>query len=402
SLLWAALEALLATVGLILLLLVARRLRRRLSAILEDWIEARREKIRSRTQSILEPDRLLAALAALLKLIGILVSLSLGYFYASIVLSLFPWTRAIGAHLAGILLSPLKGMGASFVTHFPGFVFIAVVGLLTRYVLKLSRFVAAEIEAGRIRFEGFYPEWAEPTQRLLSVLIVSLAVVIAYPFIPGSGSDAFKGVSLFLGVLISLGSTSTVGNLVSGIMVVYMRSYRVGDVIKVGEDVGRVIETDMLATRLRTAWNVEITIPNSTMLSSNVINYSRQAAGAGLILHTEVSIGYNASWRQVHAMLLRAAARTEGLLKDPVPYVLQRELGNFGITYQINGYTRTPERMVRIYHDLHKHILDEFNEFQVEILTPSYEGDRDQPAVVPKSQWYAAPAIPPGQPGADE
>jgi small-conductance mechanosensitive channel len=138
------------------------------------------------------------------------------------------------------------------------------------------------------------------------------------------------------------------------------------------------------------------------MISSNIINYSREAAGLGLILHTEVSIGYNASWRQVHAMLLRAAARTEGLLSDPAPFVRQRELGNFGVVYQINGYTRNPERMIKTYHDLHKHILDEFNEFGVEILTPSYEGDRDTPAVVAKEQWYAAPAIPKGQPGAEE
>jgi small-conductance mechanosensitive channel len=269
-------------------------------------------------------------------------------------------------------------------------------------VLKVVGFLFCEIGAGRIRFHGFYPEWAFPTERIARVVIVALGLVMAYPFIPGSDSQAFKGVSLFLGVLVSLGSTSVIGNLVAGIMVVYMRSFHVGDIIKVGEEFGRVVETDVLATRLRTPKNVEITIPNSTMISSNVINFSQRAREDGLILHTEVTIGYNTAWRQVHAMLLRAAARTSGLLKEPAPFVLQRELGNFAVAYQINGYTHEPERMQRIYSELHRNILDEFNEFGVEIMTPSYEGDRPEPAVVPRDQWYAAPAIPKGQPGADE
>jgi len=274
--------------------------------------------------------------------------------------------------------------------------------IVTRYVLKVVSFVFAEIGLGRIRLHGFYPEWALPTGRIVRVVIIALAVVMIYPFIPGSNSLAFKGISLFLGVLVSLGSTSVVGNLVAGIMVVYMRSYSVGDIIKVGEEFGRVVETDVLATRLRTPKNVEIIIPNATMISSDVLNFSRRAAQEGLILHTEVTIGYNAAWRQVHAMLLRAAASTSGLLKEPAPFVLQRELGNFAVAYEINAYTREPERMNRIYSELHRHILDEFNEYGVEILTPMYEGDRAEPAVVPKDQWYAAPAIPKGQPGADE
>ena len=399
---WDALQTLLATLALIAAFMLLAQVRRRGGALLERWIEARREKIKTRTHSMLEPDRVLVALASLLNVVGSLLVLILIYVYLSFVLRCWPWTEHVGAQLGALILRPLGEIGTGFVSHLPGFVFIAVVAVLTRYVLKLVSFFFAEIEAGRIRLEKFYPEWAMPTERIVRVLIVSLAVVMAYPFIPGSDSQAFKGVSLFLGVLVSLGSSSVVGNLVAGIMVVYMRSYKVGDVIKVGEEFGRVIETDALATRLRTPKNVEITIPNATMISSNVVNFSREAAGPGLILHTEVTIGYNAAWRQVHAMLLRAAALTPGILKEPAPFVLQRELGNFAVAYEINGYTREPERMNRIYNDLHKHILDQFNEYGVEILTPNYEGDRDQPAMVPKDQWYAAPAIPKGQPGADE
>jgi small-conductance mechanosensitive channel len=399
---WAAVKTTLATLALIVALMLLARLRRRGSAVLGGWIEARREQIRTRTHSILEPDRLLVALASLLNVLGGLLSLVLMYVYTSFVLACWPWTQAAGAQLGALILRPLSQLGSGFVSNLPGFVFIAVVAVVTRYVLKLVGFLFAEVAAGRIGLHGFYPEWALPTQRIVRVVILSLAVVVVYPFVPGSDSLAFKGISLFLGVLVSLGSTSVVGNLMAGIMVVYMRSYSVGDIIKVGEDFGRVIETDLLATRLRTPKNVEITIPNSTMISSNIINFSRQAAQDGLILHTEVTIGYNAPWRQVHAMLLRAAARTPGLLQEPAPFVLQRELGNFAVAYEINGYTHEPQRMNRIYSALHKNILDEFNEYGVEILTPSYEGDRDEPAVVAKEHWYDAPAIPKGQPGADE
>ena len=402
SLLWATGEALAATIGLLLAYVLIQRGRRRLNARIDRWVEERREAIKTRTHSILEPDRLLSALGSLLNLLAVLLLLFLLYVFASLVLGLFPWTRAVGANLGGFVTAPLRKLGADFVHFLPGLVFIAVIALLTRYVLKLVGFIFAEIASGRLQLKKFYPEWAVPTERIVRVLIVALAIVIVYPSIPGSDSLAFKGVSIFLGVLVSLGSSSTVGNLMAGIMVVYMRSYRVGDVIQVGEQFGRVIETDLLATRLRTPKNVEITIPNLTMISSDVVNYSRQAKEGGLILHSEVSIGYNAPWRQVHAMLLRAAALTPGLLKDPAPFVLQRALGDFAITYQINGYTREPERMMRIYHDLHKHIQDQFNEYGVEIMTPHYEGDRNSPALVAKGQWYAPPAVPQGQPGADE
>jgi small-conductance mechanosensitive channel len=398
---WAAVQTVLATLALVGALILLGRVRRRGGAVLERWIEESREKIKTRTHSILEPDQLLVALAALLKVVGGLLSLGVVYGFASFVLGRWPWTEALGAQLGGLILRPLSQLGTGFISHLPGLVFIAVIATVTRYVLKVVGFLFCEIGAGRIRFHGFYPEWAFPTERIARVVIVALGLVMAYPFIPGSDSQAFKGVSLFLGVLVSLGSTSVIGNLVAGIMVVYMRSFHVGDIIKVGEEFGRVVETDVLATRLRTPKNVEITIPNSTMMSSNVINFSQRAREDGLILHTEVTIGYNTAWRQVHAMLLRAAARTSGLLKEPEPFVLQRELGNFAVAYQINGYTHEPERMQRIYSELHRNILDEFNEFGVEIMTPSYEGDRPEPAVVPKDKWYTAPAIPKGQPGAD-
>lgn len=402
SLSWGIAASAIATLILVAALFLLRRIRRALNAFLDRWIQARREKIKARTHSMLEPDRLLAALASLLNVVAGLLTLVATYVYVGFVLSRFPWTRGVGSQLNHLIFDPLLNLGTAFVRHLPGLVFIAVLATLTHYVLKLSGFVFAELKSGRLSIRGFYPEWAEPTERIARVLIVALAVVVAYPSIPGSDSLAFKGVSIFLGVLVSLGSSSTVGNLVAGIMVVYMRSYGVGDIIQVGDQMGRVIETDVLATRLRTPWNVDITIPNATMIASNVINYSREAAGPGLILHSEVSIGYNASWRQVHAMLLRAAARTTGLLKDPAPFVRQRALGDFAITYQINGYTRDVDHMIATYHDLHKHIQDEFNEYGVEIMTPHYEVDRSQPAVVPKDRWYAPPAIPKGQPGADE
>jgi small-conductance mechanosensitive channel len=217
---------------------------------------------------------------------------------------------------------------------------------------------------------------------------------VAYPYVPGSGSDAFKGISIFIGVVLSLGSTSAIANIVAGYMMTYRRAFRIGDRVKIGAAVGDVVETRLQVTRLRTVKNEEVIVPNSTILNNEVVNYSSLARNEGLILHPTVGIGYETPWRQVEAMLLEAAGRTRGLMADPPPFVRQASLGDFAITYELNVHCDDPQAMNALYTELHRNILDVFNEFGVQIMTPAYEGDPEQPKLVPKERWFAAPAQP--------
>jgi small-conductance mechanosensitive channel len=234
---------------------------------------------------------------------------------------------------------------------------------------------------------------------MVRVLVVAFALVVAYPYLPGSQSDAFKGVSIFLGVIFSLGSSSAVANIIAGYSLTYRRAYRIGDRVKISDVVGDVAETRLQVTHLRSLKNEEIIIPNSTIMNSHVINYSSLAARHGLILHTTVGIGYETPWRQVEAMLLEAAARTPGLLREPPPFVLQKALGDFAVTYEINVYSDQPQAGPLLYTALHRNILDVFNEYGVQIMTPAYEGDPEQAKVVPKDKWFELPARPEGSSG---
>jgi small-conductance mechanosensitive channel len=307
-------------------------------------------------------------------------------------LSLFPWTRPVAQGFVVLLIGPLQTMGKGVVVNLPGLVFLAVLTIIVRYILKLVRAFFAGIEAGAIRTARFEREWAWPTYRLLRTAIVVFAVIVGYPYIPGSGSEAFKGISILLGVILSLGSTSFISNIVAGYTMIYRRAFRVGDRICVDQMTGIVTEIGLMVTRLRSPKNEELVLPNSTVLSSLLTNYSKLAREQGLILHTAVGIGYETPWRQVEAMLLEAAARTEGLLREPVPFVLQTQLGDFAITHELNAYCHTPEAMPRLYAAMHRNILDVFNEYGVQIMTPAYEIDPEQPKVVPKEQWFAPPA----------
>jgi small-conductance mechanosensitive channel len=221
-------------------------------------------------------------------------------------------------------------------------------------------------------------------------------LVVAYPHIPGSSSEAFKGVSIFIGLMFSLGSSSVIANLMAGYTMIYRRAFKVGDRIVVKDLTGDVTEIRLMVTHLRTVKNEEIVVPNSDILGSHVINYSTLARSRGLILHTTVGIGYETPWRQVEAMLRVAAERTTGLLKEPAPFILEKSLGDFAVTYELNAYCDNPQRMGPLYSAMHQNILDVFNEHGVQIMTPAYEGDPESPKVVPKDQWYLAPAEPTG------
>jgi small-conductance mechanosensitive channel len=297
--------------------------------------------------------------------------------------------------LSAIFLGPLGSMASAVLDAVPNLIFITVLVLVTRYLLKLVRLFFAGIDSGTITVSNFDRDWAWPTYRIVRFAVVAFTVVVAYPYIPGSTSPAFQGVSIFIGVIFSLGSSSFISNLIAGYSMTYRRAFRVGDRIQVGDITGDVTESGLMVTRVRTVKNEEVVVPNSTILNSHIVNYSAFARTDGLILHTTVGIGYETPWRQVEAMLLLAAERTAGLLREPRPFVRHTALGDFCVTYEINAHCADAQAMGLLYTELHRNILDVFNEYNVQIMTPAYEGDPEQPKVVPKDQWFATPARPP-------
>jgi len=333
-----------------------------------------------------------AAILGFLKLPRLLAITLLLYFYIGLVFSFFPSTRDVAGLLLSYTTDPLNLMWHSLREEIPNLFFIAILVVVTRYVVKLMHVFFRGIEGGTIEIARFYPEWAMPTFKLVKILVILFALTVAYPYIPGSRSSAFKGVSIFLGLLVSLGSSSFVSNVIAGLTMTYMRAFKIGDRVKIEDFTGDVVETSLQVTHLKTPKNEIISVPNSKVINTHVINYSAMAREKGLILHTTVGVGYTAPWRQVRAMLLLAAERTPGILQEPAPFVFQKTLAEFCVTYELNAYTNKPQLMGRIYSDLHKNIIDNFNEYKVQIMTPNYEGDREVPAIVLKDNWYAAPA----------
>ena len=289
-------------------------------------------------------------------------------------------------------MKPVLMLGKGILQQVPNLLFIAVLIFLTRYSLKLMKLFFTGIEHNTLTISGFDPDWAKPTYKIARLLVVVFAVIVAYPYIPGSESPAFKGISLFIGVVFSLGSSSAISNIMAGYMMIYRKAFKVGDRVKIDEYTGDVTEIRLQVTHLRTIKNEEIIVPNSAILAGHIVNYSTFAREHGLILHTTVGIGYEVPWRQVEAMLMLAAERTPGLLREPKPFVLQKSLGDFAVNYELNVYVDDPHGMAARYSELHKNVLDAFNEYGVQIMTPAYEGDPDQPKVVAKEQWFTQPA----------
>jgi small-conductance mechanosensitive channel len=374
------------------------RVSRRLRALVATRIASRVRSVEVHKLEIINARHLLAAVQSIPRALLWVASIVTVYAYLEFVLRLFPRTRPIGDRLLELVTGPLESLGMSFVAQLPNIAFLAVLVLIVRYILKLLRIYFDAIEHGTVKFEQFDAEWAIPTYKVLRIFIVAFAVVVAYPYIPGSESAAFKGVSVMLGVLFSLGSSSVISNVIAGYTMTYRRAFRRGDRIRVGDMTGDVVESRLLVTTLRTPKNEIVVVPNSEILGKSVVNYSALAREQGLILHTTVGIGYETPWRQVEAMLVMAAGRTAGLKRDPAPFVLHKSLGDFCVVYEINAYTDDANGMACQYSALHANILDVFNEYGVQIMTPAYEGDPAEPKLVRPGDWHAAPARPP-QPG---
>jgi len=367
-------------------------LSQRTYAVLGGRYEQRIQSVGIQSFQIVRAERIWRALKGMLTTAYAAVLLVPAFMYLDYILGLFPWTRAFGAQLWAFVVSPLEYLGRGIVDAIPDLVFLAILAVIARYLLKAIHALFAAIGRGDVKLTGFDAEWAAPTYKLVRVLVIILALVVAYPYIPGSSSDAFKGISIFVGVLFSLGSSSAMANLIAGYMMTYRRAFKLGDRVRIGNAVGDVIERRLQATHLRTTKNEEVVIPNSVILNNDVVNYSARARKEGLILHTTVGIGYETAWRQVEAMLLMAAARTPGLRSESVPFVRLKSLGDFAVSYELNIHCDSAQAMELAYTELHRNILDVFNEYGVQIMTPAYEGDPAQPKVVPKKQWFSAPA----------
>jgi small-conductance mechanosensitive channel len=375
--LWGTLYAVLATLGFAGVLVVLFLIRRRARSRVDKWLgqvetEAPVQSVGPRLRRYLGQPLLVLSRAAFWIFVLALVQA-----YGTLVLRFFPSTKYTSYQITNWLFSELAGFGKVVIAYIPNLILVAFICLATSYLMKLNEYIFGEIRDQKVAIRGFYPDWAEPTAKLVRVLIMAAGAIVAFPYLPGSDSPAFKGISVFLGVLLSLGSTSAVAHGVAGTILTYMRAFQIGDFVRIGDDVGEVVEKTLLVTRIRTQKNEIVTIPNGTVLGGVVVNYSGEARNKGVIFHTTVTIGYNAAWRQVHELLISAALATDGVLHDPPPFVLQTALNDFYVAYELNAYTAEPKNMQNIYSVLHQNIQDMFNEAGVEINSPHYTSLRD-------------------------
>jgi small-conductance mechanosensitive channel len=350
--------------------------------------------LEARSSRVVRADQIWRLVHAVLRGFSILAAVILSYVYLEFLLRLLPWTRALSNRLYDLVSERLLSAGVAILHAIPDLILVLILILITRYVLKMTRVFFDAIREGNLAIGRFLPEWADPTYRIVRLVVLAFAFVIAYPYLPGSGTAAFHGVSIFLGVLLSLGSSSQISNVIAGHTLTYRRAFHVGDMVKIQDTLGEVIETGLLVTRLRTHKNEFVVVPNSLILANQLLNYSELARKDGVILHTTVGIGYEVPWRQTEKMLLIAAERTAGIVRDPAPFVHQLELGDFNVTYELNVHCRDAQAMIPIRTALHRNILDVFNEYGVQIMTPAYEGDPETAKTVPRDRWFAAPARP--------
>jgi small-conductance mechanosensitive channel len=383
-----------ATAALAAALTLATFLFRRLEAVLDRRYEKLVQASAGTVADALRATPVLRAMRGSLTTARLVVGLVLIIAWLHVALGQFPWTRSLSENLAAMLLGPLGTIAVGIAGYIPKLLFLVVLVVVARFALRMLRLYFGALERGSLSLPNFEPEWSLATYKIIRAIVIGIVLVMAYPYLPGAGSEALQGLSVFAGLLISLGASSSVANVISGYITTFGRVLRIGDLIKVGEVMGVVTQIRLLTVRVRTIRNEEVTIPNSVIMGSNVINYTSLSRERGLVLQTEVGIGYETPWRQVHAMLLEAARRTEGLMTEPPPFVLQKQLGDFAVTYQLNVHKAEAVGLVQAYSRLHQNILDVFNEYGVQIMTPAYEGDPEVPKVVPKEQWFQAPATP--------
>lgn len=317
---------------------------------------------------------LLVFLANLLRYAVMLLQLVLT---VPLLFSIFPQTKDLAYKLFSYIWDPIKSIFLGIVEYIPNLFTIFVIWLAVKYLVRLVRYLASEIQSERLKIGGFYADWAMPTFHIVRFLLYAFMIAMIYPYLPGSKSGVFQGISVFVGLIVSLGSSTVIGNIIAGLVITYMRPFKLGDRIKLNDTTGNVIEKAPLVTRIRTPKNEVVTIPNSFIMSSHTVNFSQSARDYGLIIHSEVSVGYDIPWRKTHQLLVEAALNTPGVVDDPRPFVLETSLQDYYPVYQVNAYIKDANQLAQVYSDLHQNIQDRFNEEGIEIMSPHYIATRD-------------------------
>lgn len=378
-------QALIATLVFLVLTLVLIKLFRKANDKIKNLRDRAEFTLKIGELTLISAAGLSEFLLLLFRFVRAVFLVFLFFSYLTLITGFFKATRGLATASLRWLFSSIAHLGSLIWSCIPGFVAIIFIAFITTQVLKLLHLIMGAVERGSVSLPGFHRDWASPTDKLISFLLVALAVILGAPFLPGFDTPAFQGVSVFIGLLLSLGSTAAVANVVAGVTLIYMRACRPGDRVKIGDIEGMVLETGLLVTRIRTMENRVITMPNGLMLSQPVINLTSLAQAEGVGMSVDLTLGYDLDWRLVHKLLLDAASKTEGVTGQPAPIVLQHGLGDFSVAYRLQAFTRDPVNLPRIHSHLRANVLDTFAEAGVEILSPAYEANREGAGpIIPK------------------
>ncbi|WP_107668863.1 mechanosensitive ion channel family protein [Cyanothece sp. BG0011] len=379
SILWGTIKAVIATIIAFITLYLFNKILPSIFNRIRAWQRERLDSVEFQGLQFISGRQVAKFISFVFTLIRVFLVFLVFYIYIPLVLSYFPWTQSIGVKLLNGFWGAINLVFGGIIAYLPNLFIIAAIGILAYYSIRFADFFFKAVQQERIRINGFYPEWAKPTYNLTVFFIIALAGVLIFPYLPASSSAGFQGISIFAGALFTLGSTAIIGNIVSGIVLIYTRAFQLEDVITVNDKTGRVVEKTMLTTRIMTPDNEVITIPNATLLVSDITNYTASIRDRKqpLVLKTTITLGYDVPWRKVHQVLIDAAKESEGILQTPEPFVLQTSLDDFYVAYTIKAFTNTPEKMALIYSALHQSIQDKCNEADIEILSPHYRAVRD-------------------------
>ena len=375
-------DAALTTVLLVfLLVLIVRGYRYALSRLTE-W-ESQAGAIRFQRAILLTPRRIHQTATLVLKVVRLILILELFYLYFPLILSFFPKTAPFADQIMPYVVGPFRELGYALLGYLPNLLTLLLIYLVMYYLLRALRFVFSAIGKKEIRLPGFDPQWAESTYRLVRILVVLVTIMMGYPYLPGSGTEVFQGFSVFIGAMVTLGGSASINNLISGLALTYGGAFREGDKVQVGDKVLNVVEKGLMVTHFRSLQNESLALPNSAVLAQGVTNLSTAARQEGLAIKVAAGIGYDVDWRKVHDLMLGAARKTAAILKDPAPFVLERNLADYAVNYELYAFTDQVERFAHISAELRREVLDAFNEAGVEIMTPTVNALRDanQPAI---------------------
>ncbi len=378
------------TVALVLAVSVTRTLYQSSIVRVRAWA-MRAPSLRIQRWELLTRERLRGSLAASLRFVYYILLTSAALIYILFVLNAYPSTAQFSGALLNAFATAAIQVGRAIIDYLPNLVYLIIVFITARYALKLLKMIMAAVGRKDLTLPNFDPEWAAPTYKLARVILILFTIMVSYSYLPGAESEFFQGFSIFVGALVTLGSTAVIGNVISGVVLTYTGSFRVGDLIRIGTTVGNVIEKTLFVTRMRTLENEIVSIPNGVVLTGSVINYERLAKDAGLILTVRAGIGYDVSWKKVHELMLEAAKKTSGIVSFPRPHVWQISFDDFAVTYELRAATNRPAAMATVKSDLYRCVLDAFHEAGIEMLTPSVQSVRDGSAIAIPAEYNPPP-----------